>query len=972
MSSRVAEVPQVERRTARGQTTEPGASLAAAALLALLSVWIVAGSTGMLAHSLRRGLALALVTGVVMLAWPLRPRRAAALVWLGLSLAAAALLFSSPLAPLNVLAVAIVLLALSRGQESRNRLLIQQIAEAAVLLVIYRIACTSVPWLWLIADQAGGFLGRLAATITRQPLKIGATFGGLDFLVVMSYLVMASLIRWPSGSRDRDRRPDWRTIVRPALFYLGAMLLCQLLYLAILSFAPSILKAEFPPPRWLSPLRMMILWNKLLLAIGQMIVALHVMIPWNMPLLAALFQSGLFFVILLRIRRVPAAPAADISLGWNPLAIARPAIVLAIAVAAVIVVARFPMEHDLQNKKIVFYEKGYLNWLKPEFGQYGRLASGMYGLTPAFLESYGARPLVSSDLSEADLKGADAVVTIFPNEPWRDGQLQRLWKFVEDGGTLLVAGEHTVWENGPDGRPADISDGSERARFNDALKPTSIYVNFDTAEFAIGGWLHSYEALAHPITAGIRDEQNEFGVVIGASLNVRFPARPVLVGRYGWASPGDPTHEDRAMMGAESYEAGNKLGDIVLVAEQSLGKGKVVVFGDPSGFVNGIMPGCHDFMSRMYCYLSQGGGVALPPWRLWLALGLLVALAVALLLIRRPEAYAAAVLGLSVAMSVCTSSTYRGWELLPDGRTAPDGSPRVPNNLAYIDTSHFGAFSPEDWRPEGLMGLKLNLMRNGYLALNLGEMTSPRLERARLLVSVAPAKPFTRREIDMVETFVRNGGVFISTVGYDDVGPSREMLANLGFYIGQRPEDERLGREPTPLSFFKAPFFNGETYMAYVRFFAGWRVICDDPARLVISQDPAGDELIVMRRLGKGLIVVVGDTFFAANKNLENEGGEPIDDMHENAVFWHWLLTLLQNGMGEGQTWIPQPSDCTPNEQSPQPGQGSKLPPSLRSPDDPPDDDNVPVKAAPSAPAESKPADKPVESMPSVPKTPAP
>ena len=125
----------------------------------------------------------------------------------------------------------------------------------------------------------------------------------------------------------------------------------------------------------------------------------------------------------------------------------------------------------------------------------------------------------------------------------------------------------------------------------------------------------------------------------------------------------------------------------------------------------------------------------------------------------------------------------------------------------------------------------------------------------------------------MVEDFVRGGGVFISTVGYDGVGPSKAMLANLGFSIGQRPEDERLGREPQPLGYFKAPFFNGGKYMAYVRFFAGWRVICDDPDRLVISQYPTGEELIVMRRLGKGLIVVVGDTFFATNKKPGERGG---------------------------------------------------------------------------------------------------
>ena len=225
-------------------------------------------------------------------------------------------------------------------------------------------------------------------------------------------------------------------------------------------------------------------------------------------------------------------------------------------------------------------------------------------------------------------------------------------------------------------------------------------MNFDTAEFAVGGWLQSYEALAHPTTAGIPDQKNEFGVVIGASLDVRFPARPVLIGRFGWASPGDPKNENRALMGDENYAPGNKLGDIILVAEQSVGKGKVVVFGDPSGFVNGILPGCHDFMARMYRYISQSGGLALPAWRLWLALFLLAALALWLVIGARPEACAAAAVGLAISLLACTSTTFRAWELLPDGRTMPDGSPRVPNNLAYIDMSHLGPYSPEACAPK--------------------------------------------------------------------------------------------------------------------------------------------------------------------------------------------------------------------------------------------------------------------------------
>ena len=128
---------------------------------------------------------------------------------------------------------------------------------------------------------------------------------------------------------------------------------------------------------------------------------------------------------------------------------------------------------------------------------------------PVFSESFGARPLISAELSEEDLRDADALVLIFPDAPWQDGQLDRIWNFVRRGGCLLVMGEHTTRE----------ADG--RNRFNDVLAPTAMRVRFDSATFAVGGWLQSYETLWHSVSAGIKDTENDFGVVIGASVSAR-------------------------------------------------------------------------------------------------------------------------------------------------------------------------------------------------------------------------------------------------------------------------------------------------------------------------------------------------------------------------------------------------------------------------------------------------------------------
>src|SRR5205814_1376159 len=117
--------------------------------------------------------------------------------------------------------------------------------------------------------------------------------------------------------------------------------------------------------------------------------------------------------------------------------------------------------------------------------------------------------------------------------------------------------------------------------FNDLLTGTAMRIKFDSAIFQVGGWLQSYEALAHPTQEGIGDDRNSFGVVTGASVGTHWPARPVLVGRWGFNDPGDEG-SSVAMMGNHQYDAGERLGDVILVSEQPVGQGKIVVFGDTS------------------------------------------------------------------------------------------------------------------------------------------------------------------------------------------------------------------------------------------------------------------------------------------------------------------------------------------------------------------------------------------------------
>ncbi len=862
----------VEHEQDERRVVDPPASVPTALgpLLAVLSAisaaWIAAGSTGLLAHPLRRILVL-VALGIALLVPGVGTRCPKRRVLLAPFVACAAIAMVSLTSPTaGVMGAAVVLAFLAWVSTNHSRDVLHAGAAAIALFGLYVFARTAIPSVWQLADFLGGALGSLGGIVARRPLHVSATFAGVDFLIVTLAFCSLYLVH---------TRPP--RAVRAVYGFL-AILLGHAIYLLALAYVPDALAALPEPAEQ----------NSVSLA-----AFLHKALPWNAPLLACAIHLLLVGTMLRWAPWVPPAIAPPAGrparLAWTQLALASAALALAILLPIATTLNTRPL--SAEGKKIVFYEKGFVNWLKPTHGSYGRLSSGMYGMLPVFVESLGARSVVSPDLSEADLANADVLVLIFPDESWADGQLDRIHDFVRRGGSLLVMGEHTT--GGADGDN----------RFNDVLGPTSMRVRFDCATFAVGGWLHSYEALAHPTTMGIADDRNEFGVVIGASIAARWPARPLLVGRWGFSDIGDEASA-QAMMGNSRYDSGEKLGDVVLAAEQPIGKGRVIAFGDTSSFSNAINVSSHVFTSRLLAYLAGGAG-AQPMWRQFA--GILIALLLVVLLCLQPNVWRTALVavGLAASATICTQTSAAAPKPLPDGRRT------TPNNLAYIDASHLEAFSGESWRPDGIGGLALTLMRSGYLTLSLPELTPERLQRAGLLISVAPTRAFSHAEIHTVTDFVRTGGTFILTAGRDRVEPSLPLLRELGF----EPEQAE-SPEPIPLGHFKSPYLESAGRRVYVRFHAAWSVRCADPNARVIAYGRDNQPVIILRRIGAGKAVLIGDTCFAMNKNIEWESGEPFEGLRENADFWRWFVTVLR----DEPMWLPeavreQPAAGAPREE---------------------------------------------------------
>jgi hypothetical protein len=909
---------------------------------------MAAGSIGLAGHALRHALMWVLLAAITTAAWP-KVRTPATVLLVVLALAAAIVMTASSLQAVNVLAVAVALAALAAGRSGGEKRALLVSAQAVALFALYRIAITSVPAAWVVADGVGGTLGRAAGAIAGQRLSIGPSFAGLDFLVLMFALLVLWLAATP-GPRG------WRGLAGA-----GAILIGQAAYLIILAFAQDLansIPAAAASPTPLSPFEHP--WS--------FRAAVKTLLPWNLPVIAGLIQT-IVACGMLRWAPLPSAagkggmptpplrghvsreedsmpgqrragPATRVDHG-SPRNLGLTAAGVLIVAALAVGTSWYGRPEGLAGKKIVVNEKGFLNWLRPAHGEYGRLVIGMYGMLGDFVESLGGKLVRTTGFSDADLKDASAVILIFPNKPWEKGQLERIWRFVENGGSLLVMGEHTIRE----------SEGG--ARFNDALEPTKMRVNFDSAQWAVGGWLGCYETMAHPVTLGHRDERNDLGVVIGASVDARWPARPVILGRWGWSDWGDAA-SPRAMMGNDRIDPGERLGDVILAAEQPLGKGKVFVFGDTSTLTNGISIGVHPFTSALLAYVA---GRASEPamWREVLALAATAAAAV-LLMLRAPP-WHVVVIGVAagLALSICTAWTHRANISFPDGALLRQKPPaekggianlgpleeKLPpiGDLAYIDASHLEAYSPEALRDDGIMGLEYTLMRSGLLTLSLSDFQAEALQRAAVFISIAPSRPFSADERAAVRRFVENGGVFIVTAGYDQSEAVAPLLADFGLRVGD-PAGPNV--EPRPLGHFKSPYINIQGRMHYVRFHAAWPVAGEksvpgppggrlEPAKPVaLGLRAPGDEVpvILMRPWGKGKVFVVGDTGFAMNKNLEHVDGSPFEGMRENADFWRWFL-----GQYAGRPpWMPPGPEAKPAQPGAAPAPAGAAPPAEAQP----------------------------------------
>jgi hypothetical protein len=365
--------------------------------------------------------------------------------------------------------------------------------------------------------------------------------------------------------------------------------------------------------------------------------------------------------------------------------------------------------------------EGLLDWRVPDMEKLGLANSGMFGFLREDLEQWayphGGEVVVSDSISDDFLSNVRVLVVINPSRRPTPGEIAGIEGFVREGNALLVLGDHT-----------DI--GGSREPLNAILAFTGIQFNYDSAVPHRPSWQGCLEVRRHPVTGGVRgDVMLQIGV--GASLEIRRPAVPLIVARYGFSDAGDPGNGGRgAYMGNIIHEGGEQVGDLVLAACENVGRGRVLVFGDTSPFQNAAL-----FFSRALVRNSVE----------WLQ------------------------------GNIDATPDGSGYQYLAAGRPG-----------AIVDFSLKPDVSLEPFSDRSLGGLANCLARVGVIAVPVLERNQWDRE-ASFLFLVNPTAGIGAPETEWLRGYMSSGGNVILAKGYAEPQPVESLISELGLEILPMP-----------------------------------------------------------------------------------------------------------------------------------------------------------------------------------------
>ncbi len=458
------------------------------------------------------------------------------------------------------------------------------------------------------------------------------------------------------------------------------------------------------------------------------------------------------------------------------------------------------------------------------------------------LEAWGAELRIVSDPELLASQDPDMIVVIHPQGEVEAGLRNHLNNYMKRGGTLLVVGEHT--------NVHEIMTG-----VNSLLAGRGIRLRDDSAIPALKGWNWKHLQEAHTAGATITlGDSDDLGISIGGSLELDWPAFPLVSGRFAFADTGNPDNPS-GKMGNSRPDPGERLSDIPLVAVERVGQGTLCVFGDTSGLMSLSAMKAWPFylnLTRSLCGRAAWMDSA------WLLLMLLVSTAVSgLIALRHPSRVTILLLlaGFLPATIIARQTQLRP---LPDMVSNP--------GIVWLDGHHMPNWmmsSSMDW---SVMSLAEVLMNADLLPLFTCDTRAFDLEKSELLIINAPARAFTHDELKELRIFVEAGGRLLISADGRRAGPVNKLLSTFGMRLSDTPlgtAPEAVDAAGTSLSF---------------EFYEAWALEDLDQAADTLASC-WGLPFILERKVGEGSVIAMGDEHILSRYMLEGSSrqGKPLN-----------------------------------------------------------------------------------------------
>ncbi len=487
-------------------------------------------------------------------------------------------------------------------------------------------------------------------------------------------------------------------------------------------------------------------------------------------------------------------------------------------------------------RHVTFYRPGFSNWDLPraDLSGAGPYSTGMLGSLPMFARALGLRSDLVDDIDAEVLATTQILVLVNQNEPMTGGSDVAIEAWVRAGGHLVVVTDHTFLHPSEDGH---------RIHGNDPIAATGIRIENNSADHLTAANFDGTVAFgfAQPLDCV---PGNPHMPIIGAGLALRWPATPLVIGRYGYEDLGRiPTAVSDDAIGDLTWNPGEHLGGVVLIAAQQLGHGRVSVVGDTTGFHNIARTSTWRVVGDFLLGRAHGG-----PGPAAVAAAVLLLLGIVIWRRRGPTQ--------RTAMLMATALT--GVAVLSNASNAPVVATDPAQPLLVLDTAVSPSGPRGDWSPEGHLTVISTALRSGFLPLFTNTKDGIPDGTRCIILSQPRADPGREWAANLLR-WVEAGGHLLIAAGYE------EQAAMAGLFSRIHCRVDPLVVAPNIVNVRDRV---GE--VVDVRLPESWNLSLGEGGWSRVLFD-AETTTMAQRQLGEGLVTVVTDATFFQNRYQESE-----------------------------------------------------------------------------------------------------